>query len=39
MMELQTGLKHGFLFKALPAWLEPTIAWGKQRYEEVGAKQ
>lgn len=28
-IELSTGLKHGFLFKALPAWLEPTIKWVK----------
>lgn len=28
-IELRTGLKHGFLFKALPQWLEPTIKWVK----------
>lgn len=28
-IELNTGLKHGFLFKALPQWLEPTIRWAK----------
>lgn len=28
-IELNTGLKHGYLFKALPAWLEPTIRWVK----------
>lgn len=29
-IELNTSLKHGFLYKALPEWIEPTIAWGKR---------
>jgi predicted esterase YcpF (UPF0227 family) len=31
-IELNTSLKHGFLYKALPEWIEPTIAWGKRKY-------
>lgn len=31
-IELNTGLKHGFLFKALPEWLEPSMKWAKQEY-------
>lgn len=27
--ELNTGLGHGFLFKANTGWIEPTIAWAK----------
>ena len=26
---LKTGLRHGFLFKAMPAWLLPTSNWAK----------
>lgn len=29
---LDTGLQHGFLYRALPAWLQPTIAWAKQKH-------
>jgi hypothetical protein len=32
-IELNTGLKHGFLFKPLPAWIKPCIAWAKGNYE------
>ncbi len=28
-IELSTGLNHGFLFKALPEWIEPCIKWAK----------
>lgn len=28
---LDTGLAHGFLYRPLPEWLEPSIAW-LQRY-------
>lgn len=31
-IKLKTGLKHGFLFKALPEWLKPTINWAKFRH-------
>lgn len=31
-IELNTGLQHGFLYRALPAWLQPTIAWAKQKH-------
>lgn len=33
-IELNTGLKHGFLFKALPEWLIPSAAWARQEYGE-----
>ena len=29
-IEVNTGLKHGFLFKPLNQWIEPTIAWAKR---------
>lgn len=28
-IKLKTGLKHGFLYKALPEWIKPTINWSK----------
>ncbi|MCF0059248.1 serine hydrolase [Dyadobacter sp. CY356] len=31
-IELNTGLKHGFLFKALPEWLEPSAQWARRDY-------
>lgn len=31
-IELSTGLKHGFLFKALPQWIEPSVKWAKRNY-------
>ena len=34
-IELHTGLKHGFLFKALPQWLEPSVKWARQEYDDV----
>ncbi len=32
---LNTGKKHGFLFKPLPQWIYPAIQWGKQNYNFV----
>jgi hypothetical protein len=29
-IELNTGLKHGFLFKALQEWIQPSIQWAKE---------
>lgn len=29
-IEVNTRLKHGFLFKPLKEWIEPTIAWAKR---------
>jgi len=29
-VEVNTGLKHGFLFRPMKEWVEPTIAWGKR---------
>lgn len=34
-IEINTGLRHGFLFKAMPEWIEPTIGWAKGNYEFV----
>ena len=28
-VEINTGLKHGFLFRPIKEWVEPTIAWGQ----------
>ena len=27
---LNTGLKHGFIYRPMPEWIEPTIAWAKR---------
>lgn len=32
-IELHTGLNHGFLFKALPVWIEPTVKWANGNYQ------
>lgn len=32
-IELNTGMKHGFLFKPLPVWVEPAIKWANKNYE------
>ncbi len=32
-IELNTGLKHGFLFKALDEWIEPSVNWAKGVYK------
>jgi hypothetical protein len=34
-IELNTGLKHGFLFKALPVWTAPCKKWAQRKYNEV----
>ena len=34
-LELNTNLRHGFLFKPLPEWVIPVINWGKQKYSSV----
>ena len=31
-IELNTGLGHGFLFKPLCAWIEPTLKWASGNY-------
>jgi len=31
-IELNTGMGHGFLFKALKEWIEPTIKWANGNY-------
>ena len=28
-IEVNTGLKHGFLFRPMKEWVEPTVAWAK----------
>ncbi len=32
-IELNTGLRHGFLFKPLKAWITPTIKWASGNYK------
>lgn len=32
-IELNTGMGHGFLFKPLMEWIEPTIQWANGNYE------
>ena len=31
-IEINTGLKHGFLFKPLPDWMKPAIEWANGNY-------
>jgi len=31
-IELNTGMKHGFLFKPLKVWIEPSIKWANGNY-------
>lgn len=38
-IELNTNLKHGFLFKALKEWMEPCKMWAKRNYTlEINSK-
>lgn len=32
-IELTTGLKHGFLYKALDVWIQPCIQWAERKYK------
>lgn len=32
-IQLSTGLKHGFLYKALPDWIEPSARWANGNYK------
>lgn len=32
-IELNTGMKHGFLFKPLKEWIQPTITWANGNYQ------
>jgi hypothetical protein len=32
-IELNTGLKHGYIYKPLPEWMNPAIKWAKGNYE------
>lgn len=34
-LELNTGLKHGFLFKPLREWIIPVVNWGKRKYDLI----
>jgi Dienelactone hydrolase family len=36
---LNTGLKHGFLFKALAVWMEPSKMWASQNYKLTKVKK
>lgn len=31
-LKLATGLRHGFLYKAIPEWIEPSLQWAKADY-------
>jgi esterase/lipase len=31
-IELNTGLKHGFLYKPLKEWINPSVKWAKNQY-------
>jgi hypothetical protein len=31
-IELNTGLKHGFLYRPLPVWISPAIKWARSDY-------
>lgn len=30
-IRLETGLRHGFLYRPIPEWVEPALAWSRQR--------
>ena len=30
---LDTGLKHGFIFRPLEEWIQPSIRWAKGKYD------
>lgn len=32
-IELNTGMRHGFLFKPLKEWIHPTIKWANGKYD------
>ena len=32
-IELNTGLKHGFLYKPLAEWVEPVVRWAEADYQ------
>ena len=32
-IELNTGLKHGFLYRVLDEWMEPSKKWAKRNYD------
>lgn len=34
-LQLNTGLKHGFLYHPLPQWTEPSMQWARRRYDDV----
>jgi hypothetical protein len=37
-IELNTGLKHGFLYRPMKEWVEPTIEWAKAHSSVSGSK-
>ncbi|MBL0119009.1 MAG: hypothetical protein IPP89_08495 [Saprospiraceae bacterium] len=32
---INTGLSHGFLFKAMKEWIDPTALWAYRKYDEI----
>lgn len=37
-VELNTNLKHGFIYKPLKEWIDPTVAWAKSQSDAGGGK-
>lgn len=37
-VEVNTGLKHGFLYRPMKEWTEPTIAWAQAHSEVSGSR-
>ncbi len=34
-IELHTGMKHGYVYKAFPLWMEPAMRWANKEYATV----
>lgn len=34
-VELNTGLQHGFLFKPLDDWINPSVQWANRNYDSI----
>jgi hypothetical protein len=32
-IEINTGLRHGFLYRPIPQWLQPALKWASGRYD------
>ena len=38
-IRLETGLRHGFLYRPIPEWIEPALAWSRGRPPSQAAKE